>query len=164
MVTALTVLCLYAACVLPWSKLACCFLSSLFVFILAGEGVYGYAFASFAASAALGFLILPQKEILFLYALLLGHYGIFKAWADMRIKDGVMRFFSKLLYCNVFCAAGLFILLRVLSYNLAAMLPTWGIWIMVAVLEGAFIAFDLLYSVCVRIYNASFRNQLLPRR
>lgn len=164
MVTALTVLCLYAVCVLPWSKIACCFLSSLFIYILACEGAYFYAFASFAATAALSFFILPQKEILFVYVILLGHYGIYKAWADMHIKDGFIRFLSKILYCNVFCALGLLILLRVLSYDVSSMLPAWGVWVLVLALEGAFIAYELLYGICVRIYNASLRNQLLPRR
>ncbi|MDD4075238.1 MAG: hypothetical protein PHC80_04025 [Eubacteriales bacterium] len=164
MVTALTVLCLYAVCVLPWSKLACCFLSSIFIYILSGEGAYFYAFVSFAASAALSFFILPQQEILFAYVILFGHYGIFRAWADARIKDRFIRFFSKLLYSNAFCAIGLLVLLRVLSYDLSSMLPAWSLWVLVIALEGAFVAYELLYGVCVRIYNASIRNQLLPRR
>ena len=100
MCIALTVLSLYAAAVLPTMRIACYFLSSVFVYILCAEQAYLSAFLVYAASVALGLLLLPSKAALIPYALLLGHYGIFKTFLDEHIGDRLVGSVLKLLYCD----------------------------------------------------------------
>lgn len=164
MTAALTVLSLYAASVLPWSKITCCFLSSLFIYVLVNEGVYGFAILTFFASAGVAFLLLPDKNVCFLYIALLGHYGIFKTFIERRLKDKVLRFIFKLFYCDAFTLLAVFLYCVIFKLELAGFLPSWNLWLIVGALQLIFIAYDLLYSLCRRFYDAVIRNAILPRR
>lgn len=164
MAVALTVLSLFSASVLPWSKIACCFLSSVFVYVLATEGLYTFALLSYLASAALAYLLLPDKSPCYAYIALLGHYGIFKTFIDRKMKDKVLRFIFKLMYCNAFTLISIFLVCFIMKMDLSVMLPDWKLWIILAALQAAFIGFDLLYSLCCRFYDTVIRNAILPRR
>lgn len=166
MCTALSVLSLYASCVLPTAKLAFYFLSSVFIYMLADEEAYVGALVSFAASLLLGFVILPDKAYLFPYAALLGHYGIFKTWLSRRTGDKVLQFFLRMLYCNLFAGAGVCAAVFLFSYDIkmfAGQLPL-PIWLLVPILEAAFVLFDTLYWVCQKFYDERIKAYLIPRR
>lgn len=164
MTVALTVLSLFAASVLPWSKIACLFLSSLFIYVLASEGLFVFSILAYIASGVLAYLFLPDKGPCFAYIALLGHYGIFRTFAEKRIKDKVLRMIFKLLYCNAFTLLCVFLVCFVFSIDISSVLPHWNIYIMLAALQAAFVLFDILYSLCCRFYDAVIRNSILPRR
>lgn len=164
MVTALTVLSLYAASTLPWSKVACCFLASVFMYMLARESAIGTAITAFLASSAIAFLLLPDKSPLYAYVALLGHYGIFRTFVGDKVQDRFLRFFLKLVYCNAFTALALALAMYVWKLEIAAYLPDWALWVLLAVLEAVFIGYDLLYGLCQKIYDEWIRNRILPRR
>lgn len=164
MVCALSLLFLYTACVLPTMRLACYFLSAVFVYALAYEGAYVFSIIAFMATAALAFFLLPEKTPLIPYITLLGHYGIFKRAVDMHIPMRLGRFLAKLLYCNAFTAIGVFVMLEVLGLDLFAMLPAFPIWALILIAEAAFIVFEILFIVVARFYEARIRNLILPRR
>ena len=165
MVSALSLLFLYASAVLPTMRITCLFLSSVFVYVLAGERMYAFSVLAYLSSSALSFLILPDKMPAVLYTLLLGHYGIFKVFMQERIKDKFVCFFLKLIYCDVF--AFIIVLGIVFFYanlSLPVQIPVWGWWVSVLVLQVVFISYDVLYSLCARFYDNMLRNYLLPRR
>ncbi len=165
MVIALTLLCLYAADILPWSKITCCFLSSLFIYVLTSEGFYGFSLLCFAATAGLAFLLLPDRAPLYLYLALLGHYGIFKTFADTSIQDKILRFILKLVYCNAFVlGAALLAFFLFSDAAVFAALPAWSQYLLVGALQLVFIAFDVLYTLCCKFYDNILRSRLLPRR
>lgn len=164
MVIALSVLCLYAAVILPWSKITCLFLASLFIYVLACEGMYGLSVLCFAASAGAAFLVLPDKTPLYAYCALLGHYGIFRTFAQTHIKDKLIRFILKLAYCDIFVFVSVLIVYFVFDFDFSAVLSTWSWWLLIIVLQLALVGYDLLYSLCVRFYDNVLRNRLLPRR
>jgi hypothetical protein len=164
MTVALTLLALYAASILPAGRLVCYFLSSLFIYSLVCENAYVTAFTAFLACAALAFLIIPDRNSFFVYVVLPGHFGIFKTLADRKIRDGVLRFFSKLLYCNVFICAGIYIALAVMGPELKNSLPKIPMWLLVVIAEAAFILYDFVYSVSQRIYEARIRGFILSGR
>lgn len=165
MVAALSLLSLYAAVVLPWSKIACCFLSSLFIYVLASEGLYLFSLICFMATAGLSALLLPDKTPLFIYLALLGHYGIFKTFAESKIKDKVIRFIAKLAYCDIFSFLALLAAYFLIgNIDFASLLPSWSWWLLLLALQIIFIAYDILYSLCSRFYDNMLRNVLIPRR
>ena len=82
MCTALGVLCLYAAAVLPTGRVALYFLASLFVYVPAAESAYLGAVGVYLATGVLSLLILPSRAAAVPYIVLLGHFGIFKTWFD----------------------------------------------------------------------------------
>ena len=102
MCTALGVLCLYAAAVLPTGRVALYFLASLFVYVPAAEGAYLGAVGVYLATGVLSLLILPSRAAAVPYIVLLGHFGIFKTWFDSVMPDKVVQSAVKVLYCDVF--------------------------------------------------------------
>jgi len=167
MAAALGLLCLYAAAVLPTGRIACLFLSSLFVYVLAGEEEYLFSMLVFLLTAGLSLLLLPEKAPAAAYILLLGHYGIWKTFLERRVKDRVLRFLLKLIYCNlaVFLGAlALGFLMGGFSALPVGSLPGWSWWLLVLLLQAVFSVGDFLYSLCCKFYDNVLRNYLLPRR
>ncbi len=165
MVVSLTVLMLYAATVLPTGKLACYFIASLFVYALSYEGIYGIAILSYIASSLLAFLLIPDKLSLIPFFALLGHFGIFKAFAQVHLRDRFIRFVSYLLYCSVFTAVGAVAAFYLLGFNILENIP-FGlpVYAAVLVLEAAFAAYAAVFLICQRFYETRIRNSLLPRK
>ncbi len=164
MVTALTILSLYAVAVLPFGSVPLYFLASFFIYILTCEGAYAAAFISFLASAALSFFLLPEKSPVILYVALLGHFGIFRTALQGRVGSKFLSMLIKLLYCDVFAGAGLYLGLYVwggLSISLPEALPVWAT---VVLSQVAFLVYDILFSLSAGIYEARFRRAIVPRR
>ncbi|HWS29885.1 MAG TPA: hypothetical protein VN512_07160 [Clostridia bacterium] len=165
MVVALTVLMLYAASVLPTAKLACYFIASLFVYALSFEGVYGAAILSYIASSLLAFFLIPDKLSLIPFFALLGHFGIFKAFAQTHIRDRFIRFFSYLIYCSVFTAAGALAAFYLLGFNILENIPLGlPVYAAVLILEAVFVSYAVLFMFCQRFYENRIRDNLLPKR
>ena len=164
MCIALTVLSLYAAAVLPTMRIACWFISSVFVYILCAEQAYFSALLVYAASTALAFLILPSRMALIPYAFLLGHYGIFKTFLDERLGDRFVGSLLKLLYCNLFFALAVLLAVFVMKYDLSALTLPVPLWAVVPLLQIAFLLYDFLYFTCQKFYLAHIRNAVIPRR
>lgn len=164
MVTALTILSLYAVAVLPFGSVPLYFLASMFIYVLACEGAYTAAIISFFASAALSFLLLPDKIPVLFYVALLGHFGIFRTALQGRVQGRFLLMLIKLLYCDVFAGAGLYLGIYVLDglpLTLPAALPVWAI---VVLSQVAILAYDILYAISAGIYEARFRRAIVPRR
>jgi hypothetical protein len=163
MVTALSLLCLFASSTIPWAQVPFLFFSSAVMCVLSSKRAYLMAICAYLATALLAFLILPEKTTALLFALLLGHYGIFHSILQERMKSIVFRILLRLLYCDVFAGLGIYILYRVMlqTIHLPAGVPVWAI---VLIAQGAFILYDLLYAGFVAIYTARFQRLIVPRR
>ena len=147
MCIALTVLCLYAASVLPTMRIACYFLSSVFVYVLCAEQAYMTALLIFAASGGICFLLVPDKTALLPYVFLLGHFGIFRSFLSVHLKDPVASLLVRLLYCNLFFALALLLAVFVLRFDITQLELPLPLWAVVPILQAVFLAFDLLYNV-----------------
>ncbi|MEG1560047.1 MAG: hypothetical protein RRY79_03825 [Clostridia bacterium] len=164
MVVTLTVLSLYLTVAIPYVKMACLFISSLFVFILADEGAYLSAVLSYLAATAIAFFIIPDKLIWAAYAILCGHFGIFKTFLGTKLKDPVIGFALRLLYCNVFLGIGIAVAIYIIGFDIGTLNLTIPLWAILIVLEIALVAFDILYSFMQKIYIFRFKNLLISKR
>ncbi|MEL7608560.1 MAG: hypothetical protein AAGU74_03575 [Bacillota bacterium] len=164
MATALTLVALYASSVLPAGRLVCFFLSSLFAYALCAEGAYMSAFISFLASATLAFLLIPDKNVLLPYVILLGHYGIFRTFLYARVKDFLLRSALLLIYCNAFTAIGILLAMFVLRLDVMALLPDLALWLLIVAAEAGFVALGVLYAIAAHYYDIRLRSLLIPRR
>lgn len=164
MVVALTVLCLYAASVLPWPRIAFYFMASLFIYALSCEHIYGFALMAYLGAAGIAFLILPDKTPLFAYVALLGHFGIFRSWIAERVADPFSRGLLRLIYCNFFTLCAMALMLYIFDVDLMTYLPEWQLWVLLAVLQAIFIAYDLCYALGEKLYDECLRSRILPRR
>ena len=121
MCTALGVLCLYAAAVLPTGRVALYFLASLFVYVPAAESAYLGAVGVYLATGVLSLLILPSRAAAVPYIVLLGHFGIFKTWFDSVMPDKVVQSAVKVLYCDVFTVLGAFAAIKLFGFDMTTL-------------------------------------------
>ncbi|MCE5235503.1 MAG: hypothetical protein ABFC62_05455 [Clostridiaceae bacterium] len=165
MVVSLTVLMLYAGAVLPAGKLACYFIASLFVYVLSFEGAYLAAVLSYIASSLLAFLLIPDKLSLLPFFALLGHFGIFKAFARSHIRDRFIRAVAYLIYCSVFTAIAALAAFYLLGFDIFESIPfDLPVYAAILILEAAFAVYALLYLFCQQFYETHIRNSLLSKK
>jgi len=165
MVSALTMLCLYAVAVLPGGHLPLYFLSSVFIYTLCAEGCYAGALLSFVVSSLLSILLLPNKLVAVAYILLIGHYGIFWSFLKEHSNGWLISGMLKLLYCDIFTALGVWIAAELLNFDFLAAIPfNLPVWLFVLACQGMFIILDLLYGLAAKLYELKFRNIIIPRR
>lgn len=121
-----------------------------------------WAFLSFAASAALCFMLIPEIEADFYYAFLFGYYPLVRELIE-KIRPKVLAFLAKLALFNVAVVIAFWILLHLLSLELvleglesfgdAAIYVMWG---------AANVTF-LLYDFALGYIFYAFRKWIKPK-
>ena len=103
MLTALSVLLLYLAAVLPSAQLAVTAVASLLPAAAVIRCGYAWSAGVYAATAVLLLLLLPQKGPALAYALIVGHYPILKSLIE-RLDKLVLEWILKLaLFYGLLC-------------------------------------------------------------
>ena len=147
MSTALSVVFLYAASVIPTAKLALCFLTSLMPWIpLRERGGFVYALLSYAATGAICFFLIPNKLYFAAYILFFGCYGMIKLGIDSVIRDKLVAFAAKLILCNGLAALVIFGAGKLFSLDIIAQLPNYPLYIIIPAIEIFFIAYELVFT------------------
>ena len=165
MSTALSVVFLYAASVIPTAKLALCFLTSLMPWIpLRERGGFVYALLSYAATGAICFFLIPNKLYFAAYILFFGCYGMIKLGIDSVIRDKLVAFAAKLILCNGLAALVIFGAGKLFSLDIIAQLPNYPLYIIIPAIEIFFIAYELVFTLCVRVFDDRLRNVIITRR
>ncbi len=165
MTTALGVLFMFAASMIPAGRIGFMFLASLVIWIPLNErGGLVPALLCYLATAGVTFLIVPNKLFFGAYVLFLGAYGFIKLGADVLVRDRVIAFVVKLIIMNGLAALALFLASRFLGQNALSMLPEYPLYFVIPALELAFAAYELLYSFCIKVFDEKLRDLLIPRR
>ena len=162
MVTALTLLFLYASEVLTGFRFLCGCLCSLFIVILTEEDLFGPAWLCFLAVSILGFLLCPDHFSWFFYVTILGHYGIVRRFFRKYITVPAVRSLFTVLYCNGGTALGLWALHTIAGVDVASLLPE-GIptVVLILIVEAAFFLLDVLFEAAASMYQKRLRRFLL---
>ena len=92
---------LYLGALLPTGRLGFAALGSLFLFAALWEAELRGALLAYAAAALLGFLLVPEKLVVLLFALFFGPYPALCALTE-RLRQVWLRWLIKILF---FCAA-----------------------------------------------------------
>lgn len=152
---------LFAAYVIPVLAVLCLILASFCMCVPTNEDSYVFAFLLYAVVGAASYFILPEKWFAYLYILLLGHYGIFRAFIA-KVQNRLFRTLLKLLYVNAFACLGVYLAVYVFAVplTLPAFLPVWAA---VALLQAAALVYDILYGLFIIVYAQRIRRFLLPR-
>lgn len=161
MVVALNTLFLYASEVVPFSRFIFAFFSSLFVYVLISERLFGYAWLTFLATSLLTFFILPERMTWFFYVALIGHFGIVRQFLCDKVNVGWLRSLILVLYCNIGCALASFILWQVTGLSIIDKLPDVNIVLIIIVAEICFFALDIIYNISTQFYNKRIRKWLV---
>ena len=156
MFTALTLLCVYMANVLPVLRITMYFISSAFILGIMMERTTIGAFVSFLIVLFLGFVIVPVKVGMLPYLFFFGHYGIFKYFVDGN-RGGAGALVMKLVYFNIGFALVYFFTDGWMTELLPMQLPWWGLLIAGEII---FLVYDWLLGKAAHGYFATLRNRL----
>ena len=161
MVTALTLLFLYASEVLTGFRFLCAALSGVFIVVLTEEDLFGTAWLCFLAVAILGFILCPDRMSWFLYVSLIGHYGIVRRFFQKFITVPAVRSVFTVLYCNLGTALGLWAMYTVAEVNVLEMLPDIPLVVIILIVEAVFFLLDILFEAAANLYQKRVRRFLL---
>ncbi|WHH57353.1 hypothetical protein [Petroclostridium sp. X23] len=154
--TALAVICLYIASILPTNRLFFYAISSMFLLALVVEFGTGAAVAAYAATSILALIIIPNKLMLIPYVLFFGYYGIIKFYIE-KINRLALEWIIKILLFNAAMYILYIIVIEILFESINARFP---IWVTIILGEVAFIVYDYGYSVAIGYYKYRLRKML----
>lgn len=147
---ALSLLMLFIAAAFPFCRLAFVFAASLIVGLLVVTYGYKLAVVQYAAVAILALLLLPNKSIAVLYAVVVGNYPVVKRIID-RLQNPTANLCIKLVVFNIYMLLCYAIATFLLNINMSVVYPWWILWIgMLAV----FYVYDYIYMLFItKAYN-----------
>ena len=155
-VTALAVICLYLAEVLPTAKLFFAAVSTMFLLAMVIEfGIYS-AIVAYLSTAVLVLLILPKTPLTLSYVFFFGYYAIVKYCIE-KINNFVLEWLIKLVVFNGFLGGFYIIFIKMFLVNIEI---RYSLWITVILAEIAFVVYDYGYSMAVGYYKYRFRKML----
>jgi hypothetical protein len=146
--TALTVIFLHLAAILPSGQFGAIAVSSLFTAAAVIETGAMSAVCVFAAGCALGTITVANKSIILLYALFFGYYPIAKCFAE-RLKPQAAVWTAKLAIFNAALAVFWFLLREALA---AGGIAKWSAAIVFAAGNIAFALFDIGLTKLIGLY------------
>lgn len=161
MVTALSVLFLYASEAVSYARLICLFLVAFTMHIPTREGQYGYCWISFFATAIISFFILPSRISWFFYVAVVGHYAIIHRLIYNGVNVGWLKSLLMLLYCNIGSAVLIYLLYLFFEIDPYSLLPDYPLAICIIVLELCFLFLDLAFNICSKLYEKRLRPFLM---
>ncbi len=151
--TAVSVVLLYAASVLPTGRLALVAIASILPAAAVLSGGIKWGLLVYAATAALSLILLPNKTAALLYAVLLGHYSLLKSLIERLNHRLVLEWILKLVVFNVLLAA-VYGLCRMMG--LLVELP-WAIAALALAGNVGFVLYDLAFSQLIMRFGRYFR-------
>jgi hypothetical protein len=152
--SALAVICLLLATVMPTGRISLYALSSFFIAVSIMESGIKAGWLFYAATSLAGFIIVPEKLALVPYAVFFGFYGIAKYYIE-KIGRTIIELIIKYAYFNV-CLGAVFLFAREFVADPEVKLP-W--WILVVALEIVFFLYDFVFTLFINYY----KEKLLPK-
>lgn len=150
---------LFAASIVPNSKIFLFGAASLPIFVVLIECGYQYAFIHYVATSYLAFILLPNKYAVLPYIIVLGAYGIIKGLAEKN-KNPIVEWAIKLIYFNA--TLGLYLFLAFKFFFTYVSLPV-SLWVMILGSNALFIVYDVIYSYCIAFYESKIRKKIWSR-
>jgi len=157
MFTALSLIFLYLAVIVPAGNLIFYFVSSLFVSGMVVEHKPFYALLVYIASSLLGLLIVPNLLMVLPYVMLFGHYGIGKYIFEKYLSK-TLSYIMKLLYYNVGIVLIYLFAYSVFFEGLLAQIPLLAL---IAIAQVVFVVFDFVYSKVLLWYYLNVRRRIV---
>lgn len=155
-VTALSIICLYMASILPTNRLFFYAIGSMFIFTIVVEFGVPFAAITYLATTALAFIIIPNKIMLIPYLLFFGYYGIIKYYVE-KLNHLVLEWMIKLALFNT----ALYVTYWVVTKLLLETVTFYAyIWVTIILAEIAFVVYDLGYSMIIGYYKRKLRNRI----
>ena len=165
---ALMIIVMLLGSIVPIAALLCPAIAGLFLIPGIRECGMRTGISLYGATALLSLILLPDKEVSLLFAMLLGPFPLLRPLLD-RINPLPLRMLTKLLIGNLLLLLCYTILLLVLApAGLAEELGAYssGILILLLILFNVmFVFYDICITKIAFLYECKFRNKLFhPKR
>lgn len=147
---ALIVIILYAASILPISKLTVLTVASCLIPISIIRTSIKNTILVYIASSVLSFFLVPIN-IAVSYALFFGVYGILKHFTE-KIRNLPLELWLKLIGFN----ALLFIIYLITKSFIGLELPKYSLWILWIIAQIAFLIYDYALTLIISFYLSKF--------
>lgn len=154
--TALTVIILFFAMLIPNLKLVLYGLSSLPMAVVIIECDKKTGLLFYAATSILGFVLLPDKIAALPYIVVLGLYGLIKSWAE-KVNNTVAEWAIKIIYFNAASALYLYLIIQIFMPDITFPIP---LWVLAIGAQALFIVYDFIYSYCITFYEKNIRPKV----
>ena len=158
--TAVSLVMLFVASVLQVCQLGFVFVASVIVGTLIVMYGYKLALCQYVAVSILAVLIVPDKNVALLYALVVGNYPAIKFVID-KIKNKPLNFVIKMIVFNVYMVLAYLVLVFLIDVNMSVNYPLSILWLgMLAV----FYVYDYIYAPFVfKFCNILNNGKIKPR-
>jgi len=149
MFTALSLVLLYGASVIPSGQLGLVAVAGLFPAAAVVSGGSTAGFLCYAATGLLALVLVPDKNTAVLYLLFFGLYPLIKYYIE-KIKNLPLEWLCKLVLCNAALALFWMFIRALLLSELPAVFST--LWLFWLAGNASFILYDLGFSKLVGFY------------
>ena len=160
--TALAVVCLFAASVAPSAKIALLAVSSVFGSVCTAEYGPKYGLLHYAGVALLSLLLIPKKTYALAYIVLLGYYPVIKMYIE-KLNKRWLEWALKILLFNVVLVAAYLVFqvffLPTVESAVTKLTLTYLPWIVLA-LEVIFILYDYVLSYIITYYYKVLQKKM----
>ena len=163
--SALCLLLMFMTGLIPFSSYIFPALAGIVLISVREENGLKTALLVYAATSLLALLIVPDREAVMMYIMLLGYYPLAKPWIER-----VPRVFSivlKLLLFNAVVVAFYYVMLFVFGFP--DMLEGWGdfgrytLVVILAIVNFTLFMYDYLLTQALHIYRGWFRPKILRK-
>lgn len=153
---ALSVIILYLGCAIEVLDLTMSAIVSLLVVVIVIEMGYSYAWLTYAATAIISLLLLPQKTPAVFYACFMGFYPIMKSYIE-RIGSSILRWIVKL---TIGSAALGFMFLVIKIFVPDEFEGGWLLAFTYVIGVVAFVMYDMAVTRLIGLYFARIRDRI----
>jgi hypothetical protein len=155
-ITAINIILLYLASIVPTAKITLFTLVSISVAIMIIEFKVREAIITYLSTSIIGLLIVPSKSIMILYVAFFGYYGIIKYYIE-RINNVLIEWVLKIIFFNIVFSIVFKIVKELLFGDITL---KYSILFVLFAAEVGFIAFDYAFSLVVNFYNNKLKNNI----
>ncbi|AFS78254.1 putative membrane protein [Gottschalkia acidurici 9a] len=156
MITIISIVLLYLTSILTTTKIFLITLSSFLISVVVIEAGTSTALLSYASTAILSFILIPNKLMVIPYVILFGQYPITKYYVE-RLNNFVLEWIIKLLCFNVAVYINYIIFTMFISKDINIPLSICAI---ILALQVIFILYDYMFSRFISYYRNRIRKHL----
>lgn len=163
--SALCLLLMFMTGLIPFSSYIFPALAGIVLISVREENGLKTALLVYAATSLLALLIIPDREAVMMYIMLLGYYPLAKPWIERLARPLSILF--KLLLFNIVVVAFYYVMLFV--FGVPDMLEGWGdfgrytVAVILVIVNFTLFMYDYLLTQALHIYRGWFRPKILRK-
>ena len=163
--SALCLLLMFMTGLIPFSSYIFPALAGIVLISVREENGLKTALLVYAATSLLALLIIPDREAVMMYIMLLGYYPLAKPWIERLARPLSILF--KLMLFNIVVVAFYYVMLFV--FGVPDMLEGWGdfgrytVAVILVIVNFTLFMYDYLLTQALHIYRGWFRPKILRK-